>query len=233
MTINSFEDLTLQDIIEYIQENDIVYGILLSEIQKVFENKITNTEVLIAQGKEPIDGKDGECISYIDRNVSFHTHKTDEDLEFGIIPIYNIRKRQKLLKIDQHTPGIQGVSIDGKAIVAKNGKPVKLIRGRNIEFSKYNERYLLSKVDGDLTWDGKEIDVSSDYKIVGNVTAKHGNVDFVGNLIIEGNVSDVDIKTFGNLEIDGNVENAKITSSGSVKIWGECYGNDKRVIFAK
>ena len=233
MTVNSFEGLTLQYIIEYIQENGIVYGILLSEVQRVFENKITNTEVLIARGKEPINGKDGECINYIDRNVSFHTYKIEEDLEFGTIPIYNIRKRQKLLKIDQHTPGIQGISVDGKTIVAKDGKPVKLIRGRNIEFSKYNERYLLSKVDGDLTWDGKEVDISSDYKILGNVTAKNGHIDFVGNLIIEGDVSDVEIKTLGNLQIDGNVENAKITSSGSVTIKGKCYSSGKGIIFTK
>ena len=232
MTINSFDGLTLANIIESIQENGIIYGILVQEIQRVFENKIENRETLIAQGKEPIEGKNGDCTSYIDRNISSHTYKTKGD--FGNIPIYNVRKGQKLLRIKQHIPGVQGITVNGEMIISKHGKSFNLIRGQNTEFSKYNPEYLLSKVDGNLAWDGNEINISSDYKIIGDVTSHNGNIDFVGNLLIKGDVaSGVEIKTLGNLEIDGNVENAKITSSGNVTIKGRCYGNRRGIISAK
>jgi uncharacterized protein (DUF342 family) len=224
MTINSFDGLTLQNIIEYVEENGIIYGVLISEIQKVFDNKIENIETLIAIGKEPVDGKDGKCTSYVDKNITLHTYETGQD--FGTLPIHNVRKGQKLLKIKQHTKGERGVSVTDAKIIQKNGNPFKLVKGKNTEFSKYNSEYLVSKIDGNLAWDGKEIDVSSDYNILGNIDAHYGTIDFVGNLIIKGDVfSGVEIKTLGNLQIDGNVENAKITSSGNITIQGKCYGN--------
>ena len=232
MTITSFDGLTLQNIIEHIQDNGIVYGVLIPEIQNVFENKVENKETLIAQGKKPVDGKDGKCISYVNKNISSHTYEIEGNSIN--IPICNVSKRQKLLKIEPHTPGIRGVSVDGGAIVARNGKPVKLVKIKNAEFSRYNLNYLLSKIDGNLSWDGNEINVSPNYKILGNVTSSNGPIDFIGDLIIIGNVSSgVEITTIGNLEVHGDVKDAKLTSLGNVTIKGKCYGSGKGIIFAR
>jgi len=234
MSVQDYTDLKLSDLVFAIQEAGISYGIRGAEIKAVYANKIINREFLIASGKEPVNGVDGKTELLVNITPEPQNHLSDGETDYYPVHITNVTKRQKLFHIEPHSPGVPGISINGGAIFPRAGKPAKPVKGKNTSFSAYNPNYLLSEVDGNLVWDDLRANVSPDYKVAGNLGVLNGDVYFIGNLIVTGNISPgIKVKAGGNLEIFGDVEDAVLEAEGNITIKGGFFGHGKGKIFAK
>jgi len=234
MSVSDYTDLKLSDIVKTLQEAGLTYGIQGENIKTAFNHKILNTDILVAYGKPPVQGVDAKIECLVDITPQTLAEIIDDKNDYVPVTISNVKKGQKLFKVEPHTAGVAGISINGSEIFAKPGRPARPIKGRNVRFSPYNPNYLVSEVDGNLVWDELRANVMPDYKAFGSLGVLNGDIYFIGNLIVTGNINPgIKVKTGGNLEVWGNVEDSTLEAEGDIVIRGGFFGHGKGKLFAK
>ncbi len=115
---------------------------------------------------------------------------------------------------------------------AKDGRDVQLVPGRNVEISE-DGRKLVSAIDGQMLVRGNVASVLPVFEVRGNVDISSGDVDFVGNVIVHGDVTDgFEVKADGNVEVRGMVNCSRVQATGNVVILGGFLGKDKGEIIS-
>src|SRR5690606_27653982 len=72
------------------------------------------------------------------------------------------------------------------------------------------------------------------YEVSGDLDMKTGNIDFVGNVVIRGNVPNgFEIKAKGDIHVYGTVESAFLYSEGSIFVNAGIVGQGNGKIYAK
>lgn len=178
--------------------------------------------VVVAEAVPPVNGKDGE-ISY-----SFDTKtelKPTIDEETGIVnfrelgKVRNIQKGTLIATIKANTMGTPGNDIRGNDIQCTNGNPPKYAVGTGTVLNNDQSR-IYAASDGNLRWDKDKFVVDTVVTISGNVDASVGNIDFVGDVIIKGGISDGFRVKGKRIEVKQNVNNATVEASESLSING-------------
>src|SRR5208283_4115707 len=162
---------------------------------------------LIAEGIEPISGKDG----WVEYLVGL---KTPEPLEekggrvdlHNLHRIHNVKKGERLAIIHPAEEGVSGMSVKGLPIAAKTGKTARIFRGTFVAPDPGNAGILVATEDGNLIMkpDGT-IEVQPVLTIRGDIDFSTGDIDFIGSLVVAGDIkSDFSVKVQKNLEVRGN-----------------------------
>lgn len=207
--------ITEKDLDVFLKENNILFGIDKVNKNKILTEKTPDTfPITIARGKEQKNGKDGKIIYKMDMS-------TDVDRSDGwdfreVMRIPTVKKGEKLATLIPPTKGDNGITVRGKEVLAKPGKP-KLIRaGKNVIFNEKDQSFY-AVAEGQANFHDKIIHVDTVYEVFGDVSMKTGNIDFVGSVIIRGDVpTGFTIKAAGDIKVFGLVEAATIIADGSV-----------------
>ena len=81
------------------------------------------------------------------------------------------------------------------------------------------------------TTDREKINVFPVYEVNGDVDYNTGNIDFVGTIVIRGNVrSGFKVKADGDIRIIGSVEGAELEAAGSIEISAGIIGQNKGLL---
>jgi uncharacterized protein (DUF342 family) len=125
------------------------------------------------------------------------------------------------------------MTVTGKEVPAVKGKDIPLPQGKGTVISE-DGLQLLADIPGRPSIINNRVCVLPVYEVRGDVDFKTGNIDFIGNVIVTGNVtSGFSIKSGGDIEIFGNVdEGVSIEAGGKVVIKGNVYGKGKTNIVA-
>lgn len=224
-------------LLNWLKTQGVVFGILQEEVADICRNlgSFSNQQVLIAQGKSPQSGTDG-TIEYTFNDDSKNAPK---ELQGGKVDfketarISNVVKGECIAKRILATVGTEGMNIKGETIKAKDGKEARFSIGKNVVPDK-EKMSLYAALDGMVSMtDGNRINVFPVYQVNGDVDYEIGNIDFVGNVVIRGNVlPGFKVKATGDIRITGSVEAATIISEGSITISGGILGQNKASITA-
>ena len=197
----------LQEIAYHLKQSGIIFGIKEEVVHTLTENPIYDQNILVAEGMAPINGKNGEIHFLVD----IHKDRKPIIMEDGSVNyrdldyIENVRKGQKLCEITQPTPGINGKNVVGTVLKAIDGKPARMVRGRNV-YSSEDGLSLYSEIDGQVMYIDGKLSVFSTYEVPADVDNSTGNINFVGNLSVRGNVlSGFVVEVGGNVEVFGVV----------------------------
>lgn len=230
------EDIvTFKDVINELNSKNIVYGIDYTQIKNVLQNKLFNTEIEIAKGDIPKNGKDGYIKYYFDtsKDLKPKVLKNGKVDMFDLNFVTNVVKDQLLAEVIPPTEGKSGKTVTGAIVPAKKGKKPSLLPGKNVYVSEDKTKFY-SAIDGQPILEGNRISVLTLLEIDGDVDISVGNIDFIGSVKVNGNVRDgFKIKSTGNVEINGFVEAATIESDGSIIIKKGIHGQNKSLIKAK
>lgn len=230
------EEVSKDQIISYLQTNGIVYGILEEAIEDLVNKKTFGIPVLVALGKEPVDGEDGQILM-----IQPEKHESSEQTK-GKIDLRELPSRtrqivkagQEIAEIIQPTPGTEGRNVFGRSLNPKPGKPAQLKLGKNVKLSEDGSK-VIATVDGILVarTDGS-IDVNEVLVIKGDVDYATGNIDFPGEVQISGDIKPgFSVKAKGNITVNGVIEAATVISfEGSVSALG-IKGREKGIVKAK
>ena len=121
----------------------------------------------------------------------------------------------------------------GKVIRAKDGKEAVFKIGKNIRLSP-DGLQAIAEVDGTILFDNDKISVIQMLEIKGDVGVETGNINFQGQVIINGNVtSGYSIECDGDLVINGVVEGATLRTNGSLVISRGIQGHDNANIYCE
>lgn len=210
---------SIDEILSFIRSNGIVHGIKIAELESLIKDPIEG-EILIAEGNPPVDGKDGYISFVFDMNK-----KT---------LIRNVKAGEKIAMIYPPTSGVDGVAVTGEILKAKSGKPVyNIFLGQNVSFLDSDSSIIVATADGNLNLseDGT-IEVNQILKIDGDIDVNFGEVNFVGTLIVSGDIkSGTRVKVGKNLEVYGNIEDAEVEVKGNALIGGGFIGYGKGKLY--
>lgn len=179
--------------------------------------------VIIVRGKQPVPGKDG----YLEWEKS--DQELDEKHEDNakvnlreVRKIQSVKNGDKIARIIPPAPGEDGCDVFGNPIPAAKGKPVILKKGKH---TRVLNDIVYALADGQLSLGKNVIHVLPTFEVQGNLDLKTGNIDFIGNVTINGDVpSGYSIKAGGDITVNGLVEGSRLEAGGSITISGGVLG---------
>ena len=219
------------DVYSLLSKNGISFGVK----KEVISNMIADLDdiafpLLIAEGEAPQKGEDGFIkLESVEKKQDIQSNEVFNFRNVRQIP--SVKAGHLVATIYPSKPGIPGRNVLGQPVSAIKGKPFPLTLGKNI--AETNGK-LYATADGQLSLLGKKINVLPVYEVNGDLNLKIGNIDFIGNVTIRGNVpSDYVVKAGGDISIYGLVEGAQLEAGGSIYISGGIVGFAKASIHAK
>ncbi len=226
--------ISKDDIKEIIIERGINFGIIDNTLGEIIERREKMESVLIAEGEAPTPGKDATLDFKFKKDAaSIGTKRDDGSMDFyNLGLITNVAEGDVLVvKVPSET-GIPGKTVTGEEISPAKPKEINLPRGKNTEIVNDN---LVASIAGQVVLDQRnKVQVLPIYEVKGDVDLSTGNIEFVGNVIIRGNVTEgFKITADGNVEIKGNVSVADIKAGGDVLIHHGFVGKNKSKIISK
>ncbi|MCA0384157.1 MAG: FapA family protein [Firmicutes bacterium] len=232
---NSNASVKSEEIIKLLKDKNIIFGLKYNIIEEVCKNSKTVFNELIAEGLPHENGLDAK----IDFTVSKEHRAKPQLLEDGRVDFKNMGfveavKAGDVLAIKTPaTKGKNGTTVTGKVIRAKDGKEAVFKIGKNMRLSA-DGLQAIAEVDGTILFDNDKISVIQMLEIKGDVGVETGNINFQGQVIINGNVtSGYSIECDGDLVINGVVEGATLRTNGSLVISRGIQGHDNANIYCE
>ena len=227
-------EFNYEDIIKFLKENNVVYGILESEIKNIFNQKIFDKPVMVACGKKAVDEKDGEIKYLFDTMIKpfVDDSKNTDYKELNLIQ--NVEVGDALAEIIPPVTGETGYTVTGKEISFRKGVVPALPMGKNTKPNPENPLVLEAEVEGGVRVNSGKVEVDSIYVIKNNVDYSTGNIFFKGSIVVNGDVkSGFKVKAKNDVQINGVVEDAIIEAGGNVLLKNGFIGKDKGMIIAR
>ncbi len=218
---------TREELLGALAAEQIKYGIIDSAVEKLAQRPIFNIRIKVAEATEPIDGQDGVVTLLVKKDADYKPeYKEDETIDYKNLDYFQmVKKGQVLCEITKETAGIDGTDIYGQPIPAFKGKKAVVPAGKNTSLSE-DESKLLADCDGMVKFINL-INIDEMMHIHKNIDFSTGNINFPGDVTIDGDVSSgFSVKAGGNLIIKGVVEDARIEAAGDVVIAKGIYGGD-------
>lgn len=221
-----------EEIHQFIKENKIFHGLDKEVVKRLTTNPDESEfPFTIATGIAPQHGMNGSIEYELD--FSNEIEKTPDWNFRDVMKIPSVKTGQKIATIHPPSKGKPGKSIYGTDIPAKSGRRVQLKFGENVVYKK-EDNTLYATTEGQISVSHNAIHVHSVYEVKETLSMKDGNLDFVGSIVIKGDVpSGYKVKAAGDVKIFGMVEAATIEAGGSIFISEGLAGQKKGIIKAE
>ncbi len=228
-------EVLIENVKTFLDDKNVIFGRIDDNIKIAIEKSDWDNRILIAEGKRPIQGKDGSVQYAFDPDPgNAPKEREDGSLDFhNLNKIQNISAGEKLADLIHPVEGEPGTDVFGNSAKPDKVKAAKILKGKNTQFN--DDRTILSaEIDGIimLKSDGT-IEVSSKINIDGDIDLSTGDMEVKGDLVIRGDIkSGFKISASENIEIGGTIEDAQVTAGGSVNVKGGFVGEGNGFIKA-
>lgn len=201
-----------------LETSGVRYGIDETALEKMISKHIYNRPVVVAHGKEAVDGEPG----YYKYNFRTETSMTPHILEDGSVDYLNmdlfesVTVGQVVAEYIPGTAGVCGYTVKGEICMAKHGAEMPPLRGQGFTVSEDKRKYI-SVMNGRIELVDGKLEISNVYTVTGDLDISIGNVRFDGDVYVMGCMeSGLSIIATGNVVIDGHVGNVTIRSGKDV-----------------
>ena len=205
-------------------------------IDDILEKMQYDTYVVVAKGKEPVNGVSGSFAYHF--NIE-HNNKPkvleDGSVDYRSIEGYEpCNKDQLLATYTPATSGHFGFNVKGAVLQNVRGKEQTPLTGKGFYTNEDKTEYYAG-CDGKVELkNNKELIVSNVLEIKSDVDLTTGDVEFNGDVVVHGSViSGSRIKVTGNLTIMGNVEGAHIIADGDITLSSGMQGGGRGCVECK
>lgn len=215
-----------QDIIDELKKSNVTYGVKEEKISECIENGCKN--VFIAKGDMPEDGKDDilECKFNLDSSNKIFAKDDNGNIDYKSIG--EVKPAVKGTTLAVRVPGYEGKDgrdIKGKIIKHKPGKKIKLKAGKGCILK--DENTVEAAASGKPCVKNNAFCVNEVYEIKNDVDLETGNIKFIGDIIIYGNVKeDMKVESDNSILIYKNIERSNIISKGDIEIRGSAISSN-------
>ncbi|MFS0727867.1 DUF342 domain-containing protein [Paenibacillus sp. 1P07SE] len=224
---------TFQELEQWLKSHHIVHGIDVTMIAQIAKSPadFQGRKCLVAAGEPPRDGEDGLIQFTYDME---HQHAKPKEQEDGKVDfrevnqLRNVNRGQLIARKTPATAASPGKAVTGEMLFGRDGKAARFKIGKNVVLGP-DEMSLYAAIEGMVTRTERDkINVFPVYEVNGDVDYKIGNIDFVGTVVIRGNVlSGFRVRASGDIRVIGGVEGADLESEGSIEITGGILAGNK------
>lgn len=232
--VGAGEELTRDMLYQNLDAQGICFGLDTALLDRLTHDRDRYFNLyLVAKGIPAFDGRNGNIVDYVPRVLE----RVLEVDEFGQVDytalnlICNVKEGQEICRLIRPTEGEPGRTVLDQEIPAKSGKAVPLPKGRNTEISE-DEDALVASIDGHVEFTGRVFQVKPVWDIDGDVDFSTGNIKFVGDVNIKGDVlSGFSVNAMGNVWVGGVVEaGSTIEAGGDLTVVKGILGDGTTVI---
>ncbi|MDR1755291.1 MAG: FapA family protein, partial [Eubacterium sp.] len=212
--------ITIDDVKNELRLADVVHGIDLNAAVEIIEGKQYNRKVCIARGSRPTDGLDGRIQFYFKPSSEL----APKDKKYGEVDmkdlgmVTNILANTPIAKIEPPTNGSDGYDVFGKTLPARTGKEIKYSIGAGTMLVSEGT-VVIAEFDGNLRWMKDHFVVEDTLVIGGDVGVATGNIEFIGNIVIKGEVKEnFTVTSKKNITVGSFVSGATLVADGDINI---------------
>ncbi|MDZ5473455.1 FapA family protein [Bacillus sp. 31A1R] len=221
--------ISMTALVEWLKKEQIVFGLNQDTLLQISQDPlILKKPLVVAKG---IPAKNGED-AYIVAEIQEQNEVKKGKINFrNVMNILSVKIGQLIATITPATTGENGTDVSGRPILAKSGKPLRIKAGKNVILS---DNQFISSIDGQVSITNQMITVNPVFEVKGDLDLKTGNINFIGNVVIKGNVpTGYEVRAGGDIKIHGLVEGATIAAEGNIMISGGVTGGNRGSVIAK
>lgn len=204
-------------IVEALKKFGVIKGVLEDAVDMLLNGSSPKGPVLIAKGKQPVDGQDG----WYEYFFKTEDERAPKMLADGSVDYQNtqwfeiVEQGQKVAYYHNAGMGSDGYTVFGKILHSGKGKEMSMLAGKGFVLLP-DQRTYLAAVSGKVELNNGRLEITR-LLILDEMTIATGKVDFDGSVYIKGSVgSGVVIRALEDIIIDGSVEASNIECGGSV-----------------
>ncbi len=224
--------VTLKDVRSLIDDEKIIHGVDEEKLESMVNNREYFRLFPIVQGTAPVPGEHGRVTEfYVKERICVFTADADGNLDYRAQNYFQpVFQDGTICEIHLPTEGTPGVNLRGEEGPSKPGEAVKVTPGKNTHITEEGTE-LVADIDGDVVYEQGVFLVRSTMQVPGDVDYSTGNINFMGDVHIKGNVRDKFIvRATGSVLVDGLLESAIIDADGDVIIAGGVLGDGEGTI---
>ena len=225
---------TAADIIAALHEKSVVFGVKQDEISNLIIDPIFGREYLVAEGQETKEGVSGEYELLFSNDFN----RKPKELPDGSVDYMSIKTVETIAEGDTIAiyhpaiPGTDGTSVIGRKVQAKRVRDLPPLAGKGFSRSEDGLLYT-ADISGKIEKQGERIIISPVYEVRETVGVEVGDIDFAGDVIIHGGVTNgVTVQAKGSITIEGLVENCIMSAFGDIFLLKGVKGGERTEIRA-
>ena len=211
------KELTRDMLMSAMETQDIIYGVDGRLVDRLAHDERRYFNLfLLARGKPAFDGKNGNIVDYFPRVVErvLEVDEYDQVDYTALNLIHNVKEGQEICRLIRPTEGEPGCTVLGQEIPAKSGKAVPLPKGRNTDISEDGDA-LVALTAGHVEFTGRSFQVKPVLDIPGDVDFSTGNIKFLGDVNIKGDVlTGFTVRAMGSIWVGGVIEAGSTVEAG-------------------
>ncbi len=215
-------------LLKALSDHGITHGIDNTALEKIASEKIVHKFIPVASGTpagSPVHGRLEPLIdiSQMGKPKQLSNGRVDHR---NLQKVLNVKQGTVLLRRIPPKLGKDGTDVFGNRIKASKPRDVALPSGIGVEVSPKDENTLIAATDGYVyEYEPNCFEVRKEKKIVSDIDYSTGNIDFYGDLRIDGVIrSGFEVKATGDIIINGSLEDAIVKADGNVAITGGASG---------
>ena len=229
------KDFDRDIIMQFLKENQVLKGYHTSNIAAIAKKHVYGREILVANGAEPTEGKNGYYEFFFDTSDKRKPNiREDGTVDYSsMTSLTNVQEGSVIAIYHRAIGAKNGYDVRGKDIKANASRELPALRGRGISNDKNPDEYIAT-ISGKIDYVDGHVDIKNVHEIQGDVDLVMGKVEFFGDIHITGNVgTGVVIRASRNVVVDGVVEAAEIYAGGDIVLVRGIQGNQRGHVAAK
>lgn len=221
--VNGGAEPTFEDLMNKLRANGVLYGIREDILHKIVDQQLYGTRMVIALWTPAVEGVNGEIEYKFDKQVKAAPTEDERGFvdykDLGLVR--TVRKGEVIADITLPIEGSPGKDVRGRVLKQRVGKKAAFSVGTNTELTE-DGLHIISSVDGNINFRNGAFSVEQ-VVTVGDVDASVGNIKFIGDVIVKGEVFEgFTISSNANIIVHGNVNGASLEADGDVTIKKGC-----------
>ena len=232
--ITLYRRFSVEELHTLLQENGVVHGIIEETLEILAQGRQNYEEFLIASGTTAKNGRDGYFEYHFDSQPQTQPIiLPDGSVDYNVLGQIELVKNEQLLATYHPAlPAVTGSDVLGNIIEAHDGRELPPLQCKRCAPDETGSKYY-AEAEGNVTVQEGRLTVSPVYVIKGNLDANTGDVDFHGDVLVQGNVyAGVTVKTTGSITVDGHVETASLFAGKDVILRNGMQGAGNGIIHA-
>ena len=220
---------TGDEILKELKAKGIVYGIDNKMINLLgYKEKVEN--VTVAKGKEPVEPVDDVLQVYFDTNIhrSFKSDKSGNVDFKSIGSITSVKKDDILAKRTAGKEGTIGINLFSQPVQPRKRKVKDMMVKAGCKFK--DKDTIVATIEGRPQLNGCIFQVNNVHEVVSDVDISTGDINFIGDVVINGNVKEgMKVKSGNSINIKGNAIRCNLWSEGDMNITGSAISSSIKV----
>ncbi len=227
------QEYSLENIRQALADSGVTAGINVDVIQNMIQGHIYEQTVSVANGREPKPGVDGFYDFKFDRKLDGKPRiREDGSVDYAIKLFEVVTEGQVIAVYHPAVHGVDGFTVKGDVLRAKPGRDRPTLRGKGFKCQDDGITYVAT-TGGKIDMVNDKIMILPVFEINSDADSTTGNIDFRGDVIVHGNVDEIEIHATGFVNVTGVVQGGSIYAGKDIVISSGVLGNGKSVIDAK